>query len=135
MARLTVHSWYQQPFDAATKPPSPVLSLQIAGPEADDWVDVPDALVDTGADATIVPDTLLSQILAVEWDEARLRSHWGEYRLVYRYEIDIRIHGRTFSSVLVVADDIGHDVVLGRDLLTRLRFFYDGPAQQLTLVE
>lgn len=114
MARFTVHSWHQQSFDGAITLPSPVLSLQIAGPEADDWIDVTNALVDTGADATIIPDTLLSQILAVEWDEARLRSHWGEYRLVYRYEIDIRIHGRTFSSVLVVADDMGHDVVLGR---------------------
>jgi predicted aspartyl protease len=134
VAKFTVHSWHQQPFDNTITPPSPVLSLQIAGPEADDWIDVATALVDTGADATIIPDTLLSQILAVEWDEARLRSHWGEYRLVYRYEIDIRIHGRTFSSILVVADDTGHDVVLGRDLLTRLRFFYDGPAQQFILV-
>lgn len=135
MARFTLHSWYQQSFDDTTTPPSPVLSLQIAGPDADDWIDVATALVDTGADATIIPDTLLSQILAVEWDEARLRSHWGEYRLVYRYEIDIRIHGRIFSSILVVADDAGHDIVLGRDLLTRLRFFYDGSAQQFILVE
>jgi len=135
VARFTVRSWYQQPFDDTTVPPSPVLSLQIAGPEADDWLNIPTALVDTGADATIIPDALLSQILAVEWDQARLRSQWGEFRLVYRYEIDIRIHGRTFASVLVVADDMGHDVVLGRDLLTRLRFFYDGPAQQFILVE
>ena len=53
-------------FDATTTPPSPVLSLQIAGPEADDWITVSTALVDTGADVTIVPDALLSQILAVE---------------------------------------------------------------------
>ncbi len=135
MARFALHPWHQQFFDNTTIPPSPVLTLQIAGPEADDWLDVPTALVDTGADATIIPDTLLSQILAIEWDEARLRSHWGEYRVVYRYEIDIRVAGRTFSSILVVADDVGHDVVLGRDLLARLRFFYDGPAQQFTLVE
>lgn len=135
MARFTVHSWHQQMFDATTTPPSPVLSLQIAGPEADDWIAVSTALVDTGADATIVPDSLLSQILAVEWDQARLRSQWGEFRLVYRYEIDIRIGDRTFSSILVVADDMGEEVILGRDLLARLRFFYDGPAEQVTLVE
>lgn len=76
MARFTVHSWHQQMFDATTTPPSPVLSLQIAGPEADDWIAVSTALVDTGVDATIVPDALLSQILAVEWDQARLRSQW-----------------------------------------------------------
>ena len=122
MARLISHSWHQQSFNDKTTPPSPVLSLQIAGPEADDWLDIPTALVDTGADATIIPDALLSQILAAEWDQAQLRSQWGEFRLVYRYEIDVRISGRTFSSILVVADDVGKDVILGRDLLTRLKF-------------
>jgi predicted aspartyl protease len=109
--------------------------LQIAGPEADDWLNVPAGLVDTGADATIIPERLLSQILAAEWDQARLRSHWGEYRFVHRYEIDIRIGGRTFASVLVVADDLGDDIILGRDLLNQLRFLYDGPARQFILIE
>jgi hypothetical protein len=80
MPRLTLHSWQQQAFDATTTPPSPVLAMQIAGPEANDWLDVPLALVDSGADATFIPDALLSQILAAEWDEARVRSQWGEFR-------------------------------------------------------
>lgn len=135
MARLPLHSWHQQAFDAKTTPSSPVLSLQIAGPDENDWLEVPNTLVDTGADATMIPDALLSQIQAVEWDQARLRSQWGEFRVVYRYEVDIRIGGRTFSSILVVADDVGDEVILGRNLLARLRFLYDGPAQLLTLVE
>jgi predicted aspartyl protease len=135
MARLTIHSWYQQVFDNSTVPQSPVLPVQIAGPEADDWIDVPAALVDTGADATMIPDAFLSQIQAAEWDQARLRSHWGEFRLVYRYEIDMRIGGRTFAGVLVVADDVGDEIILGRDLLNQLRFLYDGPARQFILVE
>lgn len=109
--------------------------MQVAGPDEHDWLTVATALVDTGADATIMPDSLLSSILVVEWDQARLRSQWGEYRLVYRYEVDLRIGDRTFSSVLVVADDVGEDVIIGRDVLNRLRFLYDGPAQQLVLIE
>ncbi|MFN8488119.1 MAG: hypothetical protein U0350_11040 [Caldilineaceae bacterium] len=135
MARLTLYSWHQQRFDARTTPAAPVLSLQIAGPDENDWLAVPHALVDTGADATMIPDALLSQIQAVEWDQARLRSQWGEFRVVYRYEIDIRIADRTFPSVLVVADDIGDEVIIGRNLLAQLRFFYEGPDLRLTLIE
>lgn len=135
MTRHTIYSWHQQTFDNTTLPPSPALSLQIAGPDAYDWLDLTGTLVDTGANATIVPDSILSRILAVEWDQARMRSQWGEYRLVYRYEVDLRIGSRTLSSILVVADDAGTETIIGRDVLNRLRFFYDGPAQQLMLVE
>ncbi len=135
MTRLAIHSWHQQAFNDTLLPSSPSLSVQVAGPDEHDWLTVATALVDTGADATIMPDSLLSSILVVEWDQARLRSQWGEYRLVYRYEVDLRIGDRTFSSVLVVADDVGEDVIIGRDVLNRLRFLYDGPAQQLVLVE
>ena len=135
MTRVTLHSWHQQAFDTTAPPAFANLSLQVAGPDAHDWIDINSALVDTGADATVIPDALLSRTLAVEWDQARMRSQWGEYRLVYRYEVDLRIGNRTFASVLVAADDMGTDAITGRDLLNRLRFFYDGPAQQLLLVE
>lgn len=135
MTRLVVHSWHQQSFDHTTFPSSPSFSLQIAGPEVNDWIDISAALLDTGADATIIPERLLSQIMAAEWDQARLRSQWGEYRVIFRYEVDLRIADRIFASILVVADDVGDDVIIGRDLLNRLRFLYDGSAQQLVFVE
>lgn len=128
MTRFALQSWHQQAFDGSTSPPLPLLSLQIAGPDEQDWLEIVHALVDTGADATVIPD-------AMEWDQARLRSQWGEYRFIYRYEVDLRIENRTFASILVVADDVGDDVIIGRDVLNRLRFLYDGPAQQLLLVE
>ena len=135
MTRITIHSWHQQTFDDRTLPSSPSLSLQIAGPDAHDWANIAHALIDTGADATIVPDSILSKLAVVEWDKARLRSQGGEYRPVYRYEVDLRISGRVFASVLVVADELSEDVIIGRDILNRLRFLYDGPSQQLLLVE
>lgn len=135
MTRTTIQSWHQQAFNTTVPPASPHLSLQVAGPDVYDWIDIDSALIDTGADATVIPDAVLSRTLAVEWDQARMRSQWGEYRLVYRYEVDLRIGGRTFASILVVADDMGTDVIIGRDVLNRLRFLYDVPSQQLHLVE
>jgi predicted aspartyl protease len=128
-------SWHKHEFDLSYTPPAPALSIQIAGPEASDWIQIDQALIDTGADATMIPQRLLEQILAAEWDQAWLSSQWGERRLVYRYEIDLRIGERVFAGVLVVADDQGDEVVLGRGLLNRLRFLVDGPQQTVELLE
>lgn len=111
------------------------MLIELAGPDANNWRTVADAIVDTGADWTIVPENILIQIDGYELDHARLRSQWGEYRLVYRYEVDIRIGTRVFPNVLVVSDEIGTEVVLGRNLLNWLRMFVDGPNVRLELIE
>ncbi|MDM8529586.1 hypothetical protein QUF63_00345 [Anaerolineales bacterium HSG25] len=49
------------------------------------------AIIDTGADSTLVPDNLLDEIGAPFSDEARLRSHWGEWRTVSLFVVDIGI--------------------------------------------
>lgn len=64
MARFTVHSWHQQISDATTTLPSPILSLQIAGPETDDWIVVSTALVDTGTDLQLATMPKLLNIMS-----------------------------------------------------------------------
>ena len=99
------------------------------------WYMVENAVVDTGADWTIIPESILSQIEAYEWDQARLRSQWGESRTVYRYEIDMRIAAKIFRGVLVVSDDMGNEVIIGRNLLNWLKVLIDGPNQKVELIE
>jgi len=54
---------------------------------------------------------------------------------VYRYEIDLRIGDRIFPSLLVVADDLGNEVILGRDILNVWRILLDGPTETIQLLE
>jgi hypothetical protein len=82
-----------------------------------------------------VPSTLIDLVSAAEWDQAWLRGQWGEPRLVYQYEIDIRIGNRVFPNVLVVADTLESDLILGRDFLSVIRLILDGPAQTLVLFD
>jgi len=43
--------------------------------------------------------------------------------------VDIEANGMTLPGMLVVGDDTGDEVVLGRNVLNRLHLALDGPAQ------
>lgn len=86
------------------------------------------AIVDTGADASLVPEDTLREIGARRAFEARLRSQWGERRQVFLYLVDVQIADLTLPGVYVVGDDRGQECVLGRNVLNRLRILLDGPA-------
>lgn len=87
------------------------------------------ALIDTGSDGTLVPMALLEDILAPVLSETRIRSHWGEWRAVQFFLVDIELNGLTLPGMLVVGDDTGDEIVLGRNVLNRLHVALDGPAQ------
>lgn len=127
--------WLRNAYTRRYNPPAPVLTIAIAGPKAMDWIEIGDALIDTGADGTIIPNHLLDLISAAEWDQAWLSGQWSEPRLVYQYEVDIRIGDRVFPNVVVVADTLGDDLILGRDFLARIRLMLDGPTQALELFD
>ena len=87
------------------------------------------AVIDAGADTTLVPLDHLTQLGARRVFEANLRSQWGERRVVYLYLVDIRIDKITLPGIFVVGEELGQEVVLGRDVLNRVRILLDGPAK------
>jgi predicted aspartyl protease len=87
-------------------------------------------LVDTGADATLVPSAQLQTIKAEEINRARLRSHWGEARLAIVYLVDLQIADHLLPGVEVIADDQSVEALLGRNALNRLTVLLDGPQEQ-----
>lgn len=114
------------PYDETYDPAAPVCQINFSVAATGSSVSLP-AIIDTGADATIVPLEYLRQIGARRVFEASLRSQWGERRSVYLYLIDLRLGELTLPGVYVVGDDRGDEVVLGRDVLNRLRLLLDGP--------
>jgi predicted aspartyl protease len=87
------------------------------------------ALIDTGSDGTLVPLALLENVLAPVLTETRIRSHWGEWRAVQLLLVDIAREGLTLPGMLVVGDETGGEIVLGRNVQNRLHLALDGPAQ------
>ena len=121
------------PYDTAYDPAMPVCEVTLIGGDTDERVTL-QGIVDTGADATLVPLAHLQAIGARRVFETGLRSQWGERRTVFLYLVDVSLGAHTVSGVYVVGDDLGDELVIGRDILNRLRLSLDGPASQLHLL-
>ena len=117
-------------YDQTFSPAFPHLPVVVALPESGARSLALSGLVDTGADATLVPVQQLQAIEAEEIYRARLRSHWGESRTVAVYLVDLQVAGRDLPGIEVIADDLSRDVLLGRNVLNRLVLLLDGPAGQ-----
>ncbi|MEZ4657609.1 MAG: hypothetical protein R2911_08560 [Caldilineaceae bacterium] len=74
----------------------------------------------------------MSRIDAYECGSSQITQSMGESRIVYRYEIDIRIAEQDLRA-LVVSDDIGDEVIVGRNLLNWIKVLIDGPNQTVEL--
>jgi hypothetical protein len=72
------------------------------------------ALIDTGADATLIPRAWLAEIDAVESGWALLRSHFGERQQAQKFLVELQIGPTVIPGLYVVADESGDELILGR---------------------
>ena len=121
------------PYDSTSQPPFPVLVVVLRS--EDGTVGPLVALLDSGADATVVPSHLLEEIAALEGEQATLRGHFGDTHLVQTYLANIEVDGHVLPGVYVVGDDEGDEIILGRDVLNKLPLFLDGPQQQTEILD
>ncbi len=122
------------PYNGHLSWPFPALPIILYG---DDNVAISPtltAMVDTGADTTLVPAHLLEKGNAEVLQIARIRSHWGEFRAVTIYLVDLAVAGEHLAGVEIVADKHGSDVILGRNVLNKLILLLDGPQHQIDVL-
>jgi hypothetical protein len=93
------------------------------------------AVIDSGADGTIVPLSFLNEIRAAPTVEMVMRSPWGERRKVLLYLVDVQVGSITLPGIEVVGDDQTAEVILGRDIINGLRVLLDGPEQTANITE
>ena len=115
-------------------PPIPALSLILRAPDSNRLQGPIPAIIDTCADITLVPLTILELIGAPEIDEVRLRSHWGGTTTATTYLIDIQLGADTLPAVEAVGDLYGDTVLLGRNVVNKLVLLIDGPLQSTDLL-
>ena len=63
-----------------------------------------------------------------------MRSQWGEHRAVTLYAVALEINQYYFDFIQVVGDEIGDEIILGRDILNCLRLLLDGPAGMVEIL-
>ena len=120
-----------QPYSQAYFPPMPVLVVALAAPQTGDWSATVSAIVDTGADFTVVPLSLLKPLTPPMVRPATLSSQWQDRRHVYVYEVDMRIGDEVLPAIDVAGDPLGNEILLGRNLLNRLDLRHEGPALRI----
>lgn len=112
-------------YNHSYDPPAPFVKIVIDG-RTGKTTEAIWAFVDSGADTTIVPRSLLTKLKARPRQQATIRSHWGEGRVVGLYLVDIRIGDIEVFAVEVVGDPKSEEIILGRNLLNQLKVVLDG---------
>lgn len=118
----------KQPYNQNYFPPIPVLQVRFSTPEWELHTAPLEAIIDTGADGTLVPIEYLREIEASVEGQGVLRSQWGEHRVVNLYLVDVEVEGLTLPGIWVVGDELGDEIILGRNVLNRLQLLLDGLA-------
>ncbi len=108
-------------------PAIPSLPIRLGYPEESLSLGPLDAILDTGADGTLIPQVLLDELGAPLVDQIWVRSQWGESRQAGLYTIDLSISDIRLPAIEVVGVP-GSEIILGRDVLNRLRLLLDGLA-------
>lgn len=128
-------AYMSTPYDDAYIPPVPVLVIRLAAPGEAPTVGPFSAVIDTGADGTLVPTEYLEQVEAIGVAEAILHGILGESREVHLYEVDLHINTLALPGVLVAGYDQGQEIILGRNVLNKLVLLLDGHSRQTDLFE
>ncbi len=122
-------------YSSDYSPAAPVCLIYLgAGGRGATFGPVP-ALLDTGADFTVIPLSLLRQVGAPQIGQGRARSIWQATHSVSVFAVSLRVEALQMQALRVLADEDGEEIILGRQILNRLRLFLDGPAGLLEIDE
>ena len=109
-------------------PPAPCAYVSISRP--DDLgiiVDNVAAQLDTGADMTVVPSSLVERLQLVPLDQLLITGFGGNVRRVPIYLVSLSVHPFAPIMLRVLGGRNEPIVLLGRDVLNRHRVLLDGP--------
>ena len=107
-------------------PAFPVVDLRITGQNSRQ--EHVTALVDSGADGTLIPLTILQRISARKIDGRWARNISGIRYRVSMFMVDLSIGSYVFPSTEVIANQQTDEIVVGRDVLNQLILVLNGLA-------
>lgn len=123
-----------QPYSQSFVPAAAVIEIRLAAPGTSQTAGPFPALIDTGADTSVVPKSVLLMLGAPSMFEAHLRSPWGEVHAVVMHLADVLIGSDRFPTIELAANESDDEFVLGRNVLNKLPLFLDGPQQVTQLL-
>jgi len=114
-------------YDTSLLPPAPFVPVRLASLAVHAEPVAIQAKIDTGADLTVIPARLIEQLQLMSAGEIEVEGYDGRRATLQVYDVNLHIDQLSLPGLLVVAFAEDY-VLLGRDVLNRLRVLLDGPA-------
>ncbi len=114
-------------YDLKRNPPAPILPVRLGRPGADPHLFLT-ALVDTGADATVIPQALAGQLDLPVLGEVIIGGTGGVRQRATVHAAVLEVAGSPWPAEVIA---LGAEPLLGRDLLNRWVVTLRGPDQIL----
>lgn len=115
-------------YDKTYEPAMPVVEIGVLGRNNSPEVKLT-ALVDSGADALMLPINVLQKVGARFLEEMLMRGVIGHGQNVSVYLVNIRIGSHSVPNVKVVAMENTDEVIVGRSVLNQLIITLNGLAE------
>lgn len=109
-------------------PPAPVALVTVKAEQL--GIEIPDEpmLLDTGADVSLLPRSLLASLISPEAKQYDLEAFDGSKSTAPAVNVKIRFLGKSFRGQFLLIE--GWHGILGRNVLNNLSLLFDGPSQK-----
>jgi hypothetical protein len=125
---------YSQAYDNRNYDPAmPVAEISLISTVSGEPAITLVALIDSGADATMLPIEALKTADAYLYQTRTMRGVTGQAVPVDTYYTVIQLGSYTIYGIKAVAVPANSEPILGRDVLNQLELTLNGPAQELWL--
>ena len=114
-------------YNRQLEPPAPFIHVSLKCLETGKSVDNLAALIDTGADRTVIPASLADVLALVPLEELRVAGLAGQVFSVSSYMVELSIRSLLPQKVVLIAHEEEPYILLGRDVLNQHRLRLDGP--------
>lgn len=114
-------------YNRQVEPPAPFIHVSLRCLETGKSVDNLPALIDTAADRTVIPGSLVALLALVPLEELRVAGLGNQIFSVPTYKVELAIRTLLPQKVVLIAHEEEPFILLGRDVLNHHRLLLDGP--------
>ncbi len=119
---------YTYAYSGHYSPSMPVVEVTLYMPGRAQTEQQVMGIVDTGSDATMIPQRILKTLGARYVKEGTIRGVTGAHQPVSLYLIGMKIGPEDVHAVRVVGIPTGNEIILGRDALNQMIITLNGLA-------
>lgn len=118
---------YTFDYDGHFVPSMPIAEIRVGGYRIETQI-VLRAILDSGADATIIPELILKQVGARRSGKAWIRGPMQQRTLVNLYTVSFLLGDFERRQLLVIGGLDENEIIVGRDVLNQLIVTMNGLA-------